>query len=106
MLCRLRAANKAQGDGTKRVRHRERARAGPAPDANAELQANIDVCLYDKSPALLWFSYKFVFLFTMFITSLSFVLFLSSPRKFEKIEPSFHINCQLSRFEKVVVLEI
>lgn len=45
-LCRLRAANKAQGDGTKRTRHRDRAvRAIPAPDANAELQANIDVCL-------------------------------------------------------------
>nr|GMD42108.1 probable serine/threonine-protein kinase At1g54610 [Ipomoea batatas] len=40
---RLRAANKAQGDGTKRTRHRDRAvRAIPAPDANAELQANID----------------------------------------------------------------
>ncbi|CAH9145240.1 unnamed protein product [Cuscuta epithymum] len=40
---RLRATNKAQGDGTKRSRHRDRAvRAIPAPDANAELQANID----------------------------------------------------------------
>lgn len=40
---RLRATNKAQGDGTKRTRHRDRAvRAIPAPDANAELQANID----------------------------------------------------------------
>ncbi|KAH0726742.1 hypothetical protein KY290_002524 [Solanum tuberosum] len=39
---RLRAANKAPGDGAKRARHRERTRAGPAPDANAENQANID----------------------------------------------------------------
>ncbi|KAI5676452.1 hypothetical protein M9H77_07402 [Catharanthus roseus] len=40
---RQRAANKAQGDGTKRTRARDRAvRAFPAPDANAELQANLD----------------------------------------------------------------
>ncbi|KAK9735361.1 hypothetical protein RND81_04G201300 [Saponaria officinalis] len=39
---RLRAANKAQGDGTKKTRTRERPRAMPAPEANAELQANLD----------------------------------------------------------------
>ncbi|KAH8507445.1 hypothetical protein Peur_049470 [Populus x canadensis] len=40
---RLRAASKAQGDSTKKTRTRERhARAMPAPDANAELQSNID----------------------------------------------------------------
>ncbi|KAK1584089.1 hypothetical protein Q3G72_029681 [Acer saccharum] len=39
---RLRAANKAQGDGTKKTRTRERARGIPAPEANAELQSNID----------------------------------------------------------------
>ncbi|KAI9185792.1 hypothetical protein LWI28_010688 [Acer negundo] len=39
---RLRAANKAQGDGAKKTRIRERARGIPAPEANAELQSNID----------------------------------------------------------------
>lgn len=40
---RLRAASKAQGDAGKKMRTRERhARAMPAPDANAELQSNID----------------------------------------------------------------
>ncbi|GFY90623.1 protein kinase superfamily protein [Actinidia rufa] len=40
---RLRAANKAQGDGAKKVRTRDRAvRAMPAPEANAELQSNLD----------------------------------------------------------------
>ncbi|KAJ6996154.1 hypothetical protein NC653_012906 [Populus alba x Populus x berolinensis] len=40
---RLRAASKAQGDAAKKTRTRERhARAMPAPDANAELQSNID----------------------------------------------------------------
>lgn len=43
---RLRAASKTQGDAARKVRTRERhARAMPAPDANAELQTNIDVCL-------------------------------------------------------------
>lgn len=33
-------------DGAKRVRHRDRAgRAIPAPEANAEIQTNLDVCL-------------------------------------------------------------
>lgn len=32
-------------DGARRVRHRDRAgRAIPAPEANAEIQANLDVC--------------------------------------------------------------
>lgn len=45
-ICRQRAASKAQGDGAKRNRARDRAaRAVPAPDANAELQPNLDVCL-------------------------------------------------------------
>lgn len=40
---RLRAAGRANADGVKKVRHRDRAmRAIPAPEANAELQANID----------------------------------------------------------------
>lgn len=44
-LCRQRAANKVHADGPKRTRARDRAvRAFPAPDANAELQSNLDVC--------------------------------------------------------------
>ncbi|XP_028780861.1 probable serine/threonine-protein kinase At1g54610 [Neltuma alba] len=39
---RLRAASKAQIDGAKKPRTRERAKAIPAPEANAELQSNID----------------------------------------------------------------
>ncbi|KAJ9537250.1 hypothetical protein OSB04_029983 [Centaurea solstitialis] len=40
---RLRAAGKTNADGVKKTRTRERpARAMPAPEANAELQANID----------------------------------------------------------------
>ncbi|XP_010553751.1 PREDICTED: probable serine/threonine-protein kinase At1g54610 [Tarenaya hassleriana] len=40
---RQRAANKAQGDGTRKNRHRDRSnRAMPAPEANAELQTNLD----------------------------------------------------------------
>lgn len=45
-VCRQRAAGKAQGDGAKRTHRRDRpARAGAAPEANAELQSNLDVCL-------------------------------------------------------------
>jgi cyclin-dependent kinase 12/13 len=41
----LRAAGgRANGDGTRKTRTRDRPRAIPAPEANAELQANIDVC--------------------------------------------------------------
>ncbi|OMO98919.1 hypothetical protein COLO4_13625 [Corchorus olitorius] len=39
---RLRAASKAQGDGARKPRTRDRARAMPAPEANAELQSNLD----------------------------------------------------------------
>ncbi|KAL1088435.1 hypothetical protein V6Z11_D08G251600 [Gossypium hirsutum] len=39
---RLRAAGKAQGDGTRKTRTRNRARPVPAPEANAELQSNLD----------------------------------------------------------------
>ncbi|KAK2977359.1 hypothetical protein RJ640_013338 [Escallonia rubra] len=40
---RLRAASKAQGDPAKRTRSRDRhVRAVPAPEANAELQSNLD----------------------------------------------------------------
>ncbi|KAA8536939.1 hypothetical protein F0562_029417 [Nyssa sinensis] len=40
---RIRAASKAQGDGAKKTRTRDRAaRAIPAPEANAELQSNLD----------------------------------------------------------------
>lgn len=45
LSCRLRAANKVQPENAKKSRSRDRARAMPAPEANAELQANIDVCL-------------------------------------------------------------
>ncbi|PNX57381.1 putative serine threonine-protein kinase, partial [Trifolium pratense] len=42
---RLRAAGRANADGVKKSRPRERVGRGlPIPDANAELQANIDVC--------------------------------------------------------------
>lgn len=44
-LCRLRAAWKPNGDGTKKTRTCDRVpRAVPAPEANAELQINLDVC--------------------------------------------------------------
>ncbi|CAO2832707.1 unnamed protein product [Amaranthus hypochondriacus] len=39
---RLRAANKAQGDAGRKPRPRDRPRAMAAPEANAELQANLD----------------------------------------------------------------
>uniref|UniRef100_A0A1J3G4Z4 Putative serine/threonine-protein kinase n=1 Tax=Noccaea caerulescens TaxID=107243 RepID=A0A1J3G4Z4_NOCCA len=40
---RQRAASKAQGDGARKTRHRDRSnRALPAPEANAELQTNLD----------------------------------------------------------------
>lgn len=39
---RLRAAGRSNAEGTKKTRTRERPRAVPAPEANAELQANID----------------------------------------------------------------
>lgn len=42
---RLRAPKKAQGDGTRKARasnHHRAARGNPAPEANAELQSNID----------------------------------------------------------------
>ncbi|XP_078159732.1 protein kinase superfamily protein [Carex rostrata] len=39
---RLRAAGRNNTEGTKKTRTRERPRAVPAPEANAELQANID----------------------------------------------------------------
>ena len=45
LMCRLRAASKAQGDGARKTRTRDRARAAPAPEANAELQSNLDVCV-------------------------------------------------------------
>lgn len=42
--CRLRAAGRSNVDGVKKSRARDRAvRAIPAPEANAELQANLDV---------------------------------------------------------------
>ena len=42
--CRLRATSKANPDGVRRSRQRDRAMRGiPAPEANAELQANLDV---------------------------------------------------------------
>lgn len=45
LACRLRAAGRAQADGSKKTRTRERGpRSMAAPEANAELQSNIDVC--------------------------------------------------------------
>ena len=44
--CRLRAASKSQAEGPKKTRTRDRAaRAFPAPEANAELSSNLEVCL-------------------------------------------------------------
>ena len=41
----LRAAgNRPNGDGARKTRTRDQPRAVPAPEANAELQVNIDVC--------------------------------------------------------------
>lgn len=43
-MFRVRAAGKAQADGPKKHHTRDRAaKAFPAPEANAELQSNIDV---------------------------------------------------------------
>lgn len=45
MINSLRAAGGiANGDGAKKTRTRDRPKAIPAPEANAELQVNIDVC--------------------------------------------------------------
>ena len=46
-LCRLRAVSKSQAEGPKKPRTRDRGavRAFPAPEANAELQSNLEVCL-------------------------------------------------------------
>jgi hypothetical protein len=45
MFNSLRAAGgRANGDGAKKTRTRDRPKAVPAPEANAELQVNIDVC--------------------------------------------------------------
>lgn len=62
-LCRLRAASKAQADGVKKTR--TRVRSHPAPEANAELQSNLDVCLIRcfYQPSLFFFSF---FFFNMF----------------------------------------
>jgi cyclin-dependent kinase 12/13 len=44
-MFRQRAGSKAQVDGSKKLRIRECVvKAMPAPEANAELQSNIDVC--------------------------------------------------------------
>jgi hypothetical protein len=40
----LRAAGRSNAEGAKKTRTRERPKAVPAPEANAELQVNIDVC--------------------------------------------------------------
>lgn len=41
----MRAAGRANADGVKKARARDRAaKAVPAPEANAEIQANLDVC--------------------------------------------------------------
>lgn len=65
VLCfRLRAASRAQGDSARKTRPRDRGvRAMPAPEANAELQSNIDVCpiacLYSKIIILFLMLYYF-----------------------------------------------
>lgn len=56
---RLRAAGRSNADGVKKARTRDRAaRAIPAPEANAELQANLDVCqisfLFDQYHFFFW----------------------------------------------------
>jgi len=57
-MYRLRAAGKAQVDGSKKHRTRDRGiKAFPAPEANAELQTNIDVSLIITSmPEVVWVS--------------------------------------------------
>lgn len=76
--CRLRAAGKANADGVKRSRPRDRAGRGiPVPEANAELQANIDVCfiknliyLIKYFLLMIYLTYRyvnFVFIFTLAI---------------------------------------
>lgn len=40
---RIRAASKVQGEAPKKPRTRDRPRGIPAPEANAEMQSNIDV---------------------------------------------------------------
>ena len=48
--CRLRAGGKTNANGVKKPRTRERAmRKMHAPEANAELQANLDVRLISQS---------------------------------------------------------
>jgi cyclin-dependent kinase 12/13 len=55
-MFRSRAAAKARADGGKKHRTRDRAvKAAPAPEANAELQYNIDVC--SKEVILFIYSY-------------------------------------------------
>jgi hypothetical protein len=44
MINSLRAAGGRTNDGAKKTKTRDRPRAVPAPEANAELQINIDVC--------------------------------------------------------------
>lgn len=60
--CRLRAAGKANAEA-KKARSRDRAaRAMPAPEANAELQANLDVrlisCIFPVSSMLMFSNLK------------------------------------------------
>jgi hypothetical protein len=62
-MFRQRAGSKAQVDGSKKLRIRECVvKAMPAPEANAELQSNIDVCsnkllilLITHIRVMLWF---------------------------------------------------
>lgn len=62
-MFRQRAANKTRVDGSKKHRTRDRAvKAFPAPEANAELQSNIDVCenkllifIITSTLMMLWF---------------------------------------------------
>jgi cyclin-dependent kinase 12/13 len=44
------AGGRANGDGTNKARTRDRPRGVPAPEANAELQVNIDVCSMNLFP--------------------------------------------------------
>ena len=63
-VIRSRAAGKASAEGARKTRQRDRiARAMPAPEANAELQGNIDVSQILFHYRIVSYFFKFVFLF-------------------------------------------
>lgn len=71
-IFRLRAASKAQVDGAKKPRTRDRGpKAYPAPEANAELQSNIDV-------SSIVLKKKITFIRMLMINVIKFVMVLNS----------------------------